>query len=202
MEAAMVVYGRLREALTREHGYSLVELVVVVAILSVVVGSLSTIFVTASHGEQDMSRRVEAQSQARLGYDKLRREIRCASSVSPAGASSSITLTMPSACPTSHGVTTVRWCVLAAPGAPAGQYALYRSTAPTCSTSGVKWADYLRSTAVFNYSVQSSQSLGSLAISLQVNTKAGTSGGFNVSDAVVLRNSSRTCIVGSPSPPC
>jgi prepilin-type N-terminal cleavage/methylation domain-containing protein len=202
MEAAMAVRGRLREARRCERGYSLVELVVVIAILSVVVGTLSTIFVTASHGEQDMSRRVEAQAQARMALDKLRREVRCASSVSPAGPASSITLTMPAQCPTAHGATTVRWCVLLPPGGTSGHYSLYRSTGASCSTSGVDWADNLRWTSIFNYSVQSSQSLGSLAISLQTNTKSTTQGAYNLSDAISLRNSTRTCIVGSPSPPC
>ena len=194
---------RIRRALSREGGYSMIEFLVVMVILSIVVGSLTTVFVSASKGELDMNRRFQAQEQARLSLDKLRREIHCATAVSPTGASSSIALTIPATCPTAGGFSTVRWCVLAPPGAAAGRYALYRSTAATCTTAnGVMWADYLRWTSIFTYTMQSSQSLGSLAVSLEVNTKPVTRGAFDLSDTIVLRNSTRACVAGSPSPPC
>jgi prepilin-type N-terminal cleavage/methylation domain-containing protein len=194
--------NRIRALVADERGYSLVELLTVVVILGIVMGSLTTVFVTASNGELDMNRRFQAQENARLVMDKLRREIHCSSAVSPSGSSSSITITMPSQCPTSGGFTSVHWCALAPPGAQAGRYALYRSTAATCTTSnGVRWADYLTTPSVFSYTIQSSQSLGSLGVALVVNAKPGsTHGTFHLSDAIVLRNSSRTCITGSPLP--
>ena len=194
---------RIRTRLAGESGYSLVELVTVVAILGIVMGSLTTVFVTASTGELGMNRRFQAQQRARVAMDKLRQEIHCATSVSPTGASSSITITIPSQCPTAGGFSTIRWCVLAPPGAGAGRYALYRSTAATCDTSGVTWADYLTSTSVFTFTQQSSQSLASLGVALTVDlTPANTLGQFKLQDSIVLRNSARTCIAGSPSPPC
>jgi type II secretory pathway pseudopilin PulG len=193
---------RIRALLAREHGYSIVELLTVVTILSVVIGALTTLFVSASNGEVNMNRRFQAQENARLALDKLRREIHCASAVSPSGTSSSITLTIPAACPTAQGFTSIRWCVLTPPGAVSSRYALYRSTAATCTTStGVKWADYLRTQAIFTYTVQSSQSLGNLAVGLVVNVNEGTTGGgFRLNDNIVLRNSARVCITGSPLP--
>ena len=65
--------GRIRTRLAAEHGYSLVELVTVVAILTIVISSLTTVFVSASNGELDMNRRFQAQQNARLAMDKLRR---------------------------------------------------------------------------------------------------------------------------------
>ena len=195
---------RIRALLAREHGYSIVELLVVCTILAAVVGALTTLFVGASKAEIDMNRRFQAQENARLALDKLRREIHCASAVSPSGSSSSITLTIPALCPTAKGFTAIRWCVLAPPGAPSGQYALYRSTAATCTTAnGAKWADYLTTTSIFNYAAQSSQALGNLGVSLVVNLRRDSlQGTFKLNDKIVLRNSSRTCIVGSPVPPC
>ena len=195
---------RLRRRVADEKGYSLVELVTVVAILGIVMGALTTIFVSASNGELDMNRRFVAQENARLAIDKLRREIHCASAVSPSGSSSSITITIPSACPTAQGFTTIHWCVLAPPGAWSGRYALYRSTADTCTTSnGVKWADYLTTESIFDYTVQTTQSLSSLAVSLVVTVKRNsTQGTFRLNDSIVLRNSSRTCIPGLSPPPC
>ena len=113
-------------------------------------------------------------------------------------------LTIPSQCPTAQGFTSIRWCVLAPPSAPSGRYALYRSTAATCTTAnGVKWADYLRTQSIFTYTVQSSQSLGKLAVALNVNLRQDSAQGtFKLNDNIVLRNSSRFCITGSPSPPC
>ena len=194
--------GRIRALLAPEHGYSLIELLMVVTILAIVVGSLTTIFVGASKGELDMNLRYQAQENARLAIDKLRREIHCASAVSPSGSSSSVVLTIPSQCPTAGGFTTVRWCVLAPPGVGPGRFALYRSTAATCTTAtGIKWADYLRTQSIFTYTVQSSQSLGSLAVALlvRVNPNIGH-GSFRLNDRIVLRNSSRVCIAGSPLP--
>jgi type II secretory pathway pseudopilin PulG len=195
---------RIRALLAREEGYSLVELLTVTIILSIVTAALTTVFVSASNGELDMNRRYLAQENARLAIDKLRREIHCASAVSPSGSSSSITLTIPAQCPTAQGVTTIRWCVVAPPGAWTGRYALYRSTAATCNSStGIKWADYLTTTSIFTYTPQSSQSLGSLGVALAVTVKPNsTQGTFKLNDNIVLRNSSRTCIAGSPSPPC
>jgi prepilin-type N-terminal cleavage/methylation domain-containing protein len=195
---------RLRTRLAAEDGYSLVELVTVVAILTIVISALTTVFVSASNGELDMNRRFQAQQNARLAMDKLRAEIHCATSVSPTGGSTAITITIPAACPTSGGFTTIRWCVLAPVGAMPGHYALYRSTAATCTTAnGVKWADYLTSPFVFLYTPQSSQSLGNLAVALTLNLRrSGTVGIFKLQDNIVLRNSTRTCISGSPSPPC
>jgi len=193
---------RIRTVLAREEGYSLVELLMVSTILVIVVGSLTTIFVGASKGELDMNQRFQAQEHARLAIDKLRREIHCASAVSPSGTSSSITLTIPAQCPTAQGFTAIRWCVLAPPGAGVGRYALYRSTAATCTTaSGVRWADYLRTQTIFTYTVQSSQSLGSLAVALEVRVNPNVGHGtFRLNDRIVLRNSSRVCITGSPLP--
>lgn len=195
---------RIRTRLSGERGYSIVELLTVVTILSVVIGALTTLFVSASNGELDMNRRFQAQQSARLAIDKLRREVHCATSASPSGSSSSVTLTIPAQCPTAHGFTSITWCVIAPPGAWAGRYALYRSTAATCTTStGVKWADYLTTQPIFNYTVQSSQSLASLGASLVVDVRRDSSQGtFKLNDDMVLRNSSRTCVVGSPSPPC
>jgi prepilin-type N-terminal cleavage/methylation domain-containing protein len=198
------VRKRIRSLVADERGYSLVELLTVVVIMGIVIGAMTSLFVNASNGELQMNRRFQAQESARLAMDTLRREVHCASDVSPSGSSSSVVLTIPSQCPTAHGFTSIRWCVLAPPGALAGRYALYRSTAATCTTSnGVQWADYLITQSIFTFTQQSSQSLAGLAVALIVNAKPGsTHGTFHLSDTIVLRNSSRTCITGSPSPPC
>ena len=121
-----------------ERGYSLVELLVTMAILSVVMSGLMALFVQGTNAELDMNRRFQAQTGARVAMDKLRREVHCASAITPSGASSSVALTLAATCPTSGGsAITARWCALQAPSpAPTGQYALYRQTGASCTTGG------------------------------------------------------------------
>ena len=46
--------------------------------MSVVITSLTTVFVQASNSETDMNSRFQAQLTARLALDKMRREVHCA----------------------------------------------------------------------------------------------------------------------------
>jgi prepilin-type N-terminal cleavage/methylation domain-containing protein len=70
--------------LAAERGYSLSEMLVVLAIIGIVLGALTQLFVSASTAQVDMTRRFEAQQDMRLALDKLRREIHCASAVTGA----------------------------------------------------------------------------------------------------------------------
>ena len=105
---------RLLVRLLREQrGYSLMELLVAMSILGAVMTSVSVLLVSATNSEVDMNRRFQAQTEARLGLDLMRREVHCAMSVSPVGASASVTLTIPATCPTSGGNTAITWCTVA-----------------------------------------------------------------------------------------
>ena len=72
----------------------------VLAILGTVVGALTTLFVQATNAEFESNRRFQAQQAARIAIDKMRREIHCASAITPTGAASSISVTLPAQCPT------------------------------------------------------------------------------------------------------
>ena len=98
----------IRERLRRlrgERGYTLVELLVVLAIFTTVVTALVSLFTSGAKAELDMNRRFEAQQNARLALDKLRRELHCSSGITatPGVAVSSITVALPSQCPSSGG---------------------------------------------------------------------------------------------------
>ncbi len=103
----------LRRLLVRgrgEGGYTLIELVTVMAILGVVVGALTTLFVRAMTAEVDANRRFRSQQDARVAVDRMRREIHCSSGITPTGASSSISVTLPAQCPSAGGsLTTVTY---------------------------------------------------------------------------------------------
>ena len=216
---------RLLRALRGERGYTLVEMLTTLVIMGVVMAALTTVFVSASNSETDMNNRFRAQQTARLALDKLRREAHCASTASPSNpsaVSSSVTLTLasycktlpqplptplPSYCSTSNGLTTcsITWCTRTVA---TNRYALYRVTGTTCGASGgVKWADYLVSTAsapasptctggplcIFNYSSPTTTMLAKLAVDLPVNVRSTKATElYELKDGLVLRNSTRS----------
>ena len=88
----------------------------------------------------DQTNRTEAQQHARLGLDKLRREIHCASAVTPTERlpGLAVTVTLGSYCQTTGGATTVTWCTkdgngATPPVAGAQPYTLWRYVGSTCS---------------------------------------------------------------------
>jgi prepilin-type N-terminal cleavage/methylation domain-containing protein len=188
---------RLLRRLGRERGYSLVEMLIVMSILGVVMGSLTTVFVQASNAEFDMNARFQAQLTSRLALDQMRREVHCASVATPTGSSSSVTLTLPSYCKTGSG--SITWCTRSVA---TNRYALYRVVGSTC-TGGVKWADYLTPTStatvcsgalcIFNYTAQSISSLADLKVDFPVNVRPSKSVElYELIDDIVLRNSTRS----------
>ena len=188
---------RLLRGLRRERGYSLVEMLIVLSIMGIVMGSLSTVFVQASNSEADMNNRFQAQLGARLALDKMRREVHCGSVASPAGSSSSVTLTLPSYCKTGSG--SITWCTR---NISTNRYGLFRVVGSTCS-GGVKWADYLAPSSsatvcsgalcIFSYTAQSTSSLAKLHVDFPVNVKPSRSVDmYELQDDIVLRNSTRS----------
>jgi prepilin-type N-terminal cleavage/methylation domain-containing protein len=198
---------RVLRRLRGEGGYSLIEMLTVMVIMGVVMGSLTTVFVSASNSETDMNKRFQAQLTARLALDKMRREVHCAKSATPADvATSSITITL--SWPQSDGTTfncktgsgSVTWCTRSVA---TNQYALYRVVGLTC-TGGIKWADFLVPAAaaptcgnptalcIFKYTAQSTSSLAKLHVDFPVNVRpAKTFDRYELVDDIALRNSAR-----------
>jgi prepilin-type N-terminal cleavage/methylation domain-containing protein len=170
---------------SQEHGYTVVELLVVMVILATVMGSLTTLFVQASSAELDLNNRFQAQHNARLALDKIRRETHCASQATVA-TSSSVTLTLASFCPTGSG--SVTWCTVGS----SNRFGLYRKAGASCDATGVKWADYLTTGAVFAYTPQSATSLAKLHVDFPINLKPKKSvDSYELVDEIALRNSLR-----------
>jgi prepilin-type N-terminal cleavage/methylation domain-containing protein len=160
-----------RRRLAAESGYSLSEMLVVLAIIGIVLGALTQLFVSASTAQVDMTRRFEAQQNARLALDKLRREIHCASEAKAANGSalpaappySAIRFTLPSYCPTNPTISSVSpvtayatWCTAPVSGSP-NRFQLWRYVTTdalvfvgagcgSTITGATKqqWADYLK----------------------------------------------------------
>lgn len=182
---------RLRERLARlrrEQGYTLVEMLIVMSIMTVVMTGITALFVQASNAEVDMNGRFQSQQNARLALDKIRREAHCGASVVLTG-NTQATLSFASG---STCGTTISWCT-AAIGSGGNRYGLYRTTTAACSSSGTKWADYLTSGNAFTYTPQSTQTLAKLGVDLSVNIKPGKAvQNYQLTDAIALRNSTRS----------
>jgi prepilin-type N-terminal cleavage/methylation domain-containing protein len=197
---------QLRRRLSDPSGFTLVEMLVVLAILGVVLGALTILFVSATRTAASQDKRFQAQQQARLALDGLRREIHCAGAVSPTTGypTTSITVTLGSYCPsnTSGGTATqaVVWCVLPATGS--GPYSLWRTgpgqpctaSGASCTSSGcVKKASYLTTNLVFAALTTAAGSRTKLSVDLPVDVDPTTAAGlYELKDDIVLRNSPRT----------
>jgi prepilin-type N-terminal cleavage/methylation domain-containing protein len=86
-----------------QDGFTLPELLVVLAILGIVLLGLTQLFVGAGKSQTHQTRRVNAQQDARLALEKLRRELHCGSALT--WSVSSVTVTLPSYCPTAPSTT-------------------------------------------------------------------------------------------------
>jgi prepilin-type N-terminal cleavage/methylation domain-containing protein len=198
-----------------EGGFTLIELIISMAILLIIIASLSSVLVSATRTEVDTNNRFQAQEQARTSFNQLAREMHCASTVTvkdsagstmAAGAAGSqIAATVPSTCATSGGQTVfVTWCT-GASTLETGDFALYRaaSTAsqPTCSSAGkIKSADYLQSSTPFCLPsttvacaggvVKPASSFLLLHVTMPVNLNGplSTHGTYSVVDDIALRN--------------
>lgn len=178
-----------------ERGFSLVEMVTVMAIMGIVLTGLTNIFTSAGKADTDMQNRFAAQLNARLALDKLRRDIHCANDVSPNSpnpwTASQTTLTLKiSGC--SGGDVT--WCTALMSGSTT-RWSLYRQLGSTCSsTGGTRVANYLTTSAPFTgYSyVTGCGCLPSITISLPVGAnRVTTTGIYKLTDTIYLRNSTR-----------
>lgn len=172
----------LRRRLRRQEGYTLVELIAVMAILLTILTALTSLFTSGAKAELDMNRRFEAQQEARIAADRMRREVHCASGVTVTSAAS-ITVKLPRHCPTAVGgveTTVVYDTQLVSPK----RYRLRRAGAPI--------ADRLTSGNVFSYVAPSVDSLGKLHLNLPVNVNPNEGWKqWRLETDIVLRNTLR-----------
>jgi len=175
-----------------ERGYTMVEMLVVMSILSIVIAGLTTVFVSGGRAELDLNRRFQAQQQARLALDKIRVDLHCASSAEVDATSGYLKIAEDN-CSSSH----VTYCAAASPNMP-GRYALYRTTDTTTNrcgsldTSKRRVADYLtRNTGLWSFSAPDGLlEMISIDFPVSVNPTA-TRDVYELKDVLVARNSLR-----------
>jgi prepilin-type N-terminal cleavage/methylation domain-containing protein len=187
--------NRVRE----EQGYSLIELLVVMVILGIVVGGLTTVFVSGSKAELDMNKRFTAQQNARLALSQLRNDLHvaCNADTTTPGRLVLFPSAGSSSTPTCSATANVVWCATTSANN-AARYALYQASASSCATppSGKLYADYLTTNALFtkNTPAAGSKQRTSVTVDLPVNSNKASSATtsvdrYELKDTIVLRNS-------------
>ena len=181
----MIEWVRMR--LRGEAGYSLVEMLVVMVIMSIIFAGVTDVFAAGSKAQADQDRRFQAERITRLALDKIRRDIHCASDVTPY-ATNSVTMKI-----TGCSGGDVSWCTATVSGY-TNRYALYRQLGTSCSSgSGIKIADYLTTGAAFPAFAHTSGCgcLASLQVDFSVSLKGSTVDAYELTDTIYLRNSTR-----------
>jgi prepilin-type N-terminal cleavage/methylation domain-containing protein len=193
------------------HGYSLVEMLIVMALMGIVIGGLTTVFVSGSGASNTLNQEFQAQQTARLALDRLRTDVHCAAqaSASTINGFQGVKLDVANC---SAATPTVTWCILAST-ALTGRYALWRTTlnsTATCTASDtmkVLQADYLMpvgspaSTAnIISTPSAAYQGLETVGIDLKVavTLKANTS--YELKDSLVTRNWTRCQVAAGCAP--
>ena len=182
---------RVRLRLRGEAGYSLVEMLTVMVIMSVVFAGITDIFVSGSKAQTDQDNRFQAQLTTRLALDKIRRDIHCASSIQ--GYTTSFATMKISSCTGGD----VSWCTAAVTGY-SNRYRLYRQLGTSCASgTGTMYADYLTSGAVFPTDPTTAYTAGcgcleALDVDFKISLKgSGTNEAYELADSIYLRNSTR-----------
>lgn len=184
---------KLRRLGHDEAGFSLIEMLTVLTILLIVLGTLTVLMVSATKSEVELTKRVEAQQQARLALEKMRRDVHCASATNLTTdvAAATVTLTLPIACPSAGGETAITWCTSGG----GSKFVLRRITPstgdPATCTGGRPEADYLIQANLFTLRTGLNK-LAKLCSVFPIDLEPTEVGGsYRLKDALVLRNSAR-----------
>jgi prepilin-type N-terminal cleavage/methylation domain-containing protein len=178
--------SRVRRLVRGHAGYTLIELLLAMLLLATVVVALSAAFVSGTRSELTLNQRFQAQMNAAVALSKLRQDVHCSSSISPA-TSSSVTLVQPTQCVGGGG--SVTWCTVGS----GTKYSLYRQAGSTCDATGKLYAQYLTTASVFTYTAQSTSGLAKLHVDFPVNVSTSqTQNAYELTDDIVLKNSTRS----------
>jgi prepilin-type N-terminal cleavage/methylation domain-containing protein len=195
----------LRRIMGGQHGYSLIELLVTMVILSIVLASLTTVFLSGTSAEASLNLRFQAQQNARLGLDRIRTDIHCATAAQAQTINtySGVKLAVGNC---SAGTPTISWCAVPVT---ATRYQLYRSTttgATTCAAGDaakVLIADHLTTNTAFTTSTIQQYTLQRVGIDFKVsaNTTTPTASVYELTDSIVARNATRCVTAGGCAAP-
>jgi prepilin-type N-terminal cleavage/methylation domain-containing protein len=196
--------SRLR-AVRSEDGFTLVELLVVIVLMGLILGPLVDSLVTALNAQAQQVNVVNAQEQARLALERMRKDIHCAHSVNPpvANGSGGVTLILNETnttgiaeCPglIQQNSSSVQWCTIPVAGA-TNRYQLYRENDPNKNCDGVDstfQVDYITESALWSIPSCTTGDFPTVAVTLPVDVNVGSldSSSYDLQDQIALRNAS------------
>ena len=180
----MSVLRVLVRRLAAERGYSLTELLVVMAILGTVMTSITGLFVSGTKSEIQLRSRFDVQSGAVTSLARLRNDVHCASSaVLSSPTADTVTLTTP--CVAGN---IIQWCAKGT----TGRYRLYRRPSTgACANTNTPYADYMTTNLPWDVAVSTPDSLAKLKVTLSVKDTITMKSPYTLCDTLVLRNSQR-----------
>src|SRR5207253_4306851 len=146
--------------------------IVVMAILGVVVGGLTTVFVQGSRGEVDMNRRFTAQQNARAALLQLRTDIHvgCNASVT----STTLLIYRLKSDGTCDTVATTAWCTGTSTNL-SSRLTLWEASAASCSSppTGHIFADYIVSgSTLFTLNTPAGGSMQRMSVTVDIPVNA------------------------------
>ena len=179
---------RLRPLAREERGFTLSEMIVTMAIMGIVITAVATLFTSGTNASVDLNLRFASQSEARLALDTFRREVHNACDATVSGGTSVTlkTLTSSYTCTTNSAT----WCTSGS----GSRYGLYRQTGATCSSAGVRRADYLTGASIFSVTAPAAGTylLKKVGIDMTVNRKPSIARlGYRIQDSIAIRNGGR-----------
>ena len=188
-----------------DAGFSLIELLVVMAILGIVLGGLNVMLINGSSAELTLNRRVQAQQLARSTLDKIRSDVHCASAAQAQTISTYPGLKL-AVGNCSSSTPTISWCAVPVTS---GRFQLYRSTSTTAGvictasdTTRLLVADNLTSAStLFGTPTIPQFALQTVSVDFKMSVNPTVSKDvYRLTDSIVAQNSPRCATSGGCTP--
>jgi prepilin-type N-terminal cleavage/methylation domain-containing protein len=185
-----------------EDGFTLIELLVVMIVLLAILAPLTGSYVSATIAQVDQTRRFDAQENARLALDRMRKDIHCAHGVTDpyVNASGGQTIVMTETnttgqaeCPglIETNASAVQWCTVPVAGA-TNRYQLYRENDPdnTCDGTGSTFmVDYLTRADLWASPTCVTGQYPTVEVTMPVDVDPSKNpGAYRLGDEIALRN--------------
>ncbi|HEY7690745.1 MAG TPA: type II secretion system protein [Gaiellaceae bacterium] len=202
VERLAVARAHLRRVAAPQGGFTLIELVVVMAVLMIILAPLTTSFASSMTAQVDQTRRFDAQENARQALDRMRKDIHCAHAVTDPYTNSSggetlvlteTNVTGTAECPglVETNASAVQWCTIPVAGA-TDRYQLYRENDAdaTCDgTASTFMVDYLTAASIWASPTCVSGQFPTVELTMSVDVDPTMRpGAYELSDQIALRN--------------
>jgi prepilin-type N-terminal cleavage/methylation domain-containing protein len=166
-------------SLSEESGFTLVEMLVVMAVTTILMGGLATIFSLGLRTAKTASSTLGSQAGVVVALDRFDYEARCASNATLVSGGAGVTLTFPSQC-THTNQSPVTWCVT-------GGALMRYVNSLTCSGSALTLTTNVTSATPFSC-VAPLGTLAALKVVLTVNTGTTSTTASSGTDTITLQN--------------